>query len=80
MEYMIMATWRSRIFTCKSCKKSVEIFPKEEYICKYCDAPLLSNQPKRRGFYIGMNPMARQTQMEFSTQSMTESIKEFQKK
>jgi len=73
-----MGMWRSRIYTCKSCKKSVEIFPKEEYICKYCDAPLLSNQPKR-SMYIGTNPMARTTKMEFSTQTMSDSINEFRK-
>lgn len=78
METILMGMWRSRIYTCKSCKKSVEIFPKEEYICKYCDAPLLSNQPKR-SMYINTNPMARTTKMEFSTQTMSESINEFRK-
>lgn len=78
METILMGMWRSRIYTCKSCKKSVEIFPKEEYICKYCDAPLLSNQPKR-SMYINTNPMARTTKMEFSTQTMSDSINEFRK-
>ena len=78
METILMGMWRSRIYTCKSCKKSVEIFPKEEYICKYCDAPLLSNQPKR-SMYISTNPMARTTKMEFSTQTMSDSINEFRK-
>ena len=78
MESMIMGMWRSRIYTCKSCKKSVEIFPKEEYICKYCDTPLLSNQP-RRGLYINTNPMARTTKMEFSTQTHQQTMKDFGK-
>jgi DNA-directed RNA polymerase subunit RPC12/RpoP len=73
-----MGMWRSRIYTCKHCNKSVEIFPKDEYICKDCNKSLLSNSPKR-GLYIGMNPMARQTKMEFSTQSINESIKDFRK-
>ena len=78
MESMTMGTWRSRIYTCKHCKKSVEIFPKDEYICKDCDKSLLSNQP-RRSLYINMNPMARTTKMEFSTQSHSDTMKEFGK-
>ena len=77
MGYIIMAIWRSRIYTCKHCKKSVEIFPKDEYICKDCNQPLLSNL--RKGFYIGLNPMARQTQMEWTTQSHDTTMKEFSK-
>lgn len=76
MEYTTMAIWRSRIYTCKHCKKSVEIFPKDEYICDKCNEPLLSNLA-HNGFYIGTNPMARQTKMEFSEQSHEATMKDF---
>ncbi len=73
-----MGMWKSRIYTCKHCNKSVEIFPKDEYICNDCNKSLLSNQP-RREFYIGMNPMARQTKMEWTTQDHEQTMKEFSK-
>lgn len=78
MENMIMGMWKSRIYTCKTCEKSVEIFPKDEYICKDCNNSLLSNQV-RPGIYIGKNPMARTTKMEFTTQSHSETMKGFKK-
>ena len=73
-----MAHWKSRIYTCKKYKKSVEIFPDNEYICSACNAPLLSNQ-RRPYYYIGMNPMARTTKMEFSEQTHEQTMKEFRK-
>ena len=78
MGSMIMGMWRSRIYTCKHCKKSVEIFPKEEYICKDCNQSLISNSP-RRAFGINMNPMARTNKMEFTTQSHEQTMKEMRK-
>jgi len=71
-----MPHWKSRIYTCKKCKKSVEIFPKDEYICDGCKEPLLSNTV-RPYYYIGMNPMARTTKMEFSEQTHEQTINEF---
>lgn len=71
-----MAYWTTRTYTCKKCKKLVTITPKDRYICNGCSTPLVSStQPY---YYIGMNPMARQTKMEFSEQSFEESVKEFQ--
>ena len=73
-----MGYWKSRIYTCKKCKKSVEIFPKDEYICNACNEPLLSNQ-RFPYYYIGMNPMARTTKMEFSEQTHEQTMKQFGK-
>ena len=73
-----MGQWKSRIYTCKKCKKSVEIFPKDEYICNACNEPLLSNQRSAQ-YNIGVNPMARTTKMEFSEQTHEQAINQFRK-
>ena len=71
-----MAHWKTRIYTCRKCNKSVEITPDDEYICHRCKTPLLSNMTDKP-YYIGLNPMARTTKMEFSSQSHEQTIKEF---
>jgi len=72
-----MAYWKSRIYTCKNCKKSVEVTPKDLLNCDSCNTPLVGNTD--RYFYIGMNPMARQTKMEFSEQTHEQTMKEMRK-
>ena len=35
-----MPHWTERIYTCKNCKKSITITPKDEYICSECSTPI----------------------------------------
>jgi len=68
-------SFKARYYTCKNCKKSIEITPEDEYICKACNTPIMTvNRPHH---YLGFNPMARQTKMEFSNQSHAETVSQF---
>ena len=70
--------FKARYYTCKSCKKSVTITPKDEYICDSCNKPLLSSS-KKSGYYLGFNPMARTTKMEFSDSDFNSTVDRFRK-
>jgi len=72
-----MAYWKSRIYTCKNCKKSVEVTPEDMLACDSCNTPLVNNTAHQ--FYIGVNPMARTTKMEFSEQTHAQTMKEMRK-
>ena len=75
-----MGIWKTRIYTCKNkdCKKSVEVTPKDVLSCDSCGTPLVGSR-KPQAFRIGVNPMARTTKMEFSTQSHEKTIRGFRK-
>lgn len=67
--------FKARYYTCKNCKKSIEITPEDEYICKACNTPIMT--VKQPHHYLGFNPMARQTKMEFTNQSHAETVSQF---
>ena len=73
-----MAHWRCRIYTCKNkkCKKSVEVTPEDDLVCDSCETPLVGSI-ERKSPYLGFNPMARTTKMEFSDQTHKQTMKEF---
>jgi hypothetical protein len=75
-----MGLWKTRTYTCKNkdCKKSVEVTPEDVLSCDSCGTPLVGSR-KPQAFMIGVNPMARTTKMEFSTQSYDDSYKDFRK-
>ena len=75
-----MGLWKTRIYTCKNqdCRIRVEVTPEDVLICNVCGTPLISGNGSKP-FYIGLNPMARTTKMEFSSQTYNESYKDFRK-
>ena len=71
-----MPHWTERIYTCKNCKKSVTITPKDEYICSECNTPIFGTG-KISEYYLGFNPMAMQTKMEFSDSNFDDTVQRF---